>query len=71
MIVDIRSDSAAAKMGLHQGDVILSVGNVAVASADDVAKRFKQAKADNMRAVLLLVTRGRAERFIALPINNA
>jgi len=71
VIVDIRSDSAAAKMGLHQGDVILSVGNVAVASPDDVAKRFKQAKADNMRAVLLLVTRGRAERFIALPINNA
>ncbi len=71
VITDVLPSSAAAATGLHQGDVILSVGNKAVSKPTDVAHSIDEAKKSNRRAVLLLVMRGKSERFVALPLKKA
>jgi len=71
VITDILPRSAAAATGLHQGDVILSVGNKAVSKPTDVAQSIDEARKSNRRAVLLLVMRGANERFVALPLKKA
>ncbi len=70
VITDILPSSAAAATGLHQGDVILSVGNKSVSKPTDVARSIDEAKKSNRRAVLLLVMRGANERFVALPLKK-
>jgi len=70
VITDILPSSAAAATGLHQGDVILSVGNKAVSKPTDVAQSIDEALKSNRRAVLLLVMRGANERFVALPLKK-
>jgi serine protease Do len=71
VITDILSNSAAAETGLHQGDIILSVGNKNVSKPADVTRTIDEAKKNDRRAVLLLVKRGASERFVALPIKQA
>jgi serine protease Do len=57
-------EGAAARAGLREGDVILSIDNVEVSSA----KQFEAitAKLDKMRAVTVLVRRGEGVNFIII-----
>ena len=71
VVTDILPNSAAAETGLHQGDVILSVGNKTVSEPADVTRTIDEAKKNDRRAVLLLVKRGASERFVALPLKKA
>ncbi len=71
VITDILPNSAAAEIGLHQGDVILSVGNKTVSKPTDVTRSIDEAKKNDRRAVLLLVKRGTNERFVALTLKKA
>ena len=58
------ADGAAARAGLHEGDVILSVDNTEVTSP----KQFEgiAAKLDKTKAVTVLVKRGEAATFIVI-----
>ena len=71
VVTDVMADSAAAKRGIATGDVIVAIGNHAVASPTDVAKLFEEAKEEKRKAILLLISRRDAQRFIALPIGAA
>jgi serine protease Do len=71
VITDVLPNSAAAETGLHQGDIILSVGNKTVSKPADVMRTIDEAKKNDRRAVLLLVKRRGIERFVALLLKKA
>jgi serine protease Do len=64
-----RRGIAAAK-GLRIGDVVVSVGNAAVAAPGDVAAGIRRAEAEQRGAVLLLMNRGGQTRYVALPLGG-
>ncbi|MEO1205718.1 MAG: Do family serine endopeptidase [Pseudomonadota bacterium] len=66
--VDVESD--AARKGLKEGDVILEVQGVEVASAEDVVKGIKRAKDKKRPAVLLHVQSGNDKRFVAVQLSK-
>ena len=71
VVTGVMPDSAAAKRGIATGDVIVAIGNRAVSSPTDIARMLEEAKEEHRKAVLLLVSRRDAQRFIALPIGAA
>ena len=71
VVTGVIPNSAAAKRGIATGDVIVAVGNRAVASPADVAKLFEEAKEEDRKVVLLLISRRDAQRFVALPLGAA
>lgn len=66
LVVNVREDSPAAKKGLRVGDVIAMVGQTDVSTPRDVVREVEQAFEANSDVVLLLVTRGDNEHFVAL-----
>ena len=71
MVTDVDPNGQAAERGLQPGDVILSVGDDAVASPADVEKMVENAKEGGMKAVLLRVKSGDQTRFVALSFARA
>jgi serine protease Do len=71
VVTDVDDNSEAAARGIASGDVILKVGNEAVSTPADVAKKIADAKSKNQKTVLMLVIREAHERFVALPVGNA
>ena len=71
VVTGVVPDSAAARRGIATGDVIVAVGNHAVASPADVAKLFDEAKKEDRKSILLLLSRRDGQRFIALPLGAA
>lgn len=67
IITDIDAKGPAADKGLQQGDVIESVNQGKVASADEVIAAIAAAKADKREAALLLVDRHGQTMFVAVP----
>ncbi len=70
VVTDVDPNSDAADKGLRPGDVLRSVGNKPVHSPQDVKGRVAEAHAAGRKSVLLLVTRGGGERFIAVDIGE-
>lgn len=70
LVTDVDPNSDAAEKGLRPGDVVRSVGNKAVHSPQDIQGRVADAHAAGRKSVLLLVTRGGGERFIAVDIGE-
>ena len=68
-LVDQASDAAA--KGVREGDVILSVNQNPVTSADDVGKLIAEAKTQKRQAALLLVERGGNRSFVAVALKSA
>ena len=67
VITNVLQNSHARKVGIRPGDVIVEVQNERVTSPSDAAKKIKIRK--SMRyasSVLLLVVRGRDQRFVRL-----
>lgn len=67
-LVDQASDAAA--KGVREGDVILSVNQNPVTSADDVGKLIAEAKTQKRQAALLLVERGGNRSFVAVALKS-
>ena len=67
LVEDVRG-SAARAAGLHQGDVLLSVGNVQIRSLAQVNDLLKQVP--NGRNVALLVRRGDNASYIAVKLDE-
>lgn len=68
VITSVDPDSGAARAGLSEGDVILSVGNKTVDSPNQVVSQVNQAKKANAKTVLLRIATDGGMRFVALPI---
>ena len=58
--------SPAARKGLRPGDVIVMVGQKAVASPDDVIREVGKAREADRPSVLLKIVRGNDSRYVAL-----
>ena len=71
VITDIAEGSAALDKGLRIGDVIILVDQNEVSSVAEVAEQIGKAEAADRQAVVLLVVRNNAQRFVALPLRDA
>jgi serine protease Do len=71
VITDVEPDTWAARRGLRPGDVILQADLSSVTSPSEVAAAVESAKQENRKAVLVLISRDKEERFITLPLRDA
>jgi serine protease Do len=70
VITKVDPNSSAADKRIQAGEMILEVGQEAVNSPADIAKRIEALKKENRKNVLLLVANARGEeRFVAVTIN--
>ncbi len=70
VITDVAEGSPAREKGLRVGDVIASVDQAQVSTAADVADEINKAETSEQKAVILLVVRNNAQRFVALPLRD-
>jgi serine protease Do len=71
VVARVEPDSVAAKRGLQQGDVVVRAGDRDVAAPADVAQAVDAARKAGRSNVALLVERGGARLFVALPLTAA
>lgn len=69
-VVEVDEASEAFTKGLRAGDVITEVGQMPVATADDLQARIDEARAAGRRTVLMLVRREGQPQFVALGISE-
>jgi serine protease Do len=67
-VLSVDEDKDAFEKGVRSGDVIVEVGQVAVANPADITKAFNEAKEAGRKSVLLLVARGDSSRFVGLSL---
>jgi serine protease Do len=70
VVVGVEDDSPAAENGIRTGDVIVSVGDTAVKSVDDVEKGVSAAQERGREAVLLKVQGENGVRFVGVPLER-
>ena len=70
VVTDVDPDSDAADRGIQPGDVITSINSNDVNTTDDVSKAMTDATKAGRKAVLMQITRGESNRFVALPVAN-
>ncbi len=71
VITKVDPDSDAADKGIQAGQVVLSVGNQAVHTPQEIVHRIAEAKAAGRDSVLVLIATQDGERFVALKIGKA
>jgi serine protease Do len=71
VVTDVDPQSAAARRGFKEGDVILEVAGKSVANPTDVRDAIKAAHDDNKGTVLMRVRSGDATRYVAVPVGNS
>ncbi len=71
VIAEIDPGSPAAEKRLAEGDVILEVAGMKIATPGDVLKALDKAEKDGRKAVLFRVETNSNTRFVALPMNLA
>jgi Do/DeqQ family serine protease len=71
VVARIEPGSVAEKRGLQQGDVVLRAGDRDVAAPADVAQALEAARGAGRSGIALLVERGGARLFVALPLTAA
>lgn len=69
LVTGVRPGSAAAELGLAEGDIIRQVGAAPVKSPADVSQAVKQARAADRKSVLLLVERDGRRSFVPLALS--
>lgn len=69
LVMGVRPGSAAAELGLAEGDIIRQVGAAPVKSPADVSQAVKQARAADRKSVLLLVERDGRRSFVPLTLS--
>ena len=70
VIAKVASGSPAANTGLRPGDVILRVNNVPVDKPEQVREQVRKTAGKHRKQVLLLLSRGGNERFVAVPLQQ-
>ncbi|MGB3899854.1 MAG: Do family serine endopeptidase [Mesorhizobium sp.] len=68
VVTDVDPDSAASDRNIQAGDVITSVNSTEVNSPQDVDKAIAAASKSGRKSVLVQLTHGDNNRFVALPI---
>ena len=71
VVTAVRPGSAAADIGLRPGDVVMKVNQTDVTAPRQLLQQIEVARKGGREAVLLLVARGDAQRFVALPVGKA
>jgi len=71
LVVDVTPEGAALEGGIRPGDVIVSIGENAVATPADVRRQLTTAAANKHHAVLFLINRMGAQLYVGLPIPTA
>jgi serine protease Do len=71
LIVDVASNSPAARKGLKRGDIIARIGQTTVTKPDEVVSEVKRAAKEERKTVLLLIKRDGVSRFVAVPLEKA
>ncbi|MGB3644425.1 MAG: DegQ family serine endoprotease [Mesorhizobium sp.] len=71
IVESVRPGKSAADAGIQPGDVIVSVNQMTVTTAKEVNHAVSQAEKSGRKSVLLLVRRGDAQTFVAVPLGNA
>ncbi len=71
VVSGLERHGVAAGKGIHLGDVIVSVGGDAVTEPAAVVDGIQLAEENKRQAVLLLMSRGGQERYVALPLPKA
>jgi serine protease Do len=70
VVVGVEDDSPAAENGIRTGDVIVSVGDTAVGSVEDVEAGVSAAQERGRGAVLLKVQGENGVRFVGVPLER-
>jgi serine protease Do len=69
LVVSVAQDSAAADKGLSPGDVLTEVNQDEVKTPKDVVAKIEEARKAGKKSVLLMiVSEGGDEHFVALPL---
>ena len=68
LIADVKSDSAAAKKGVEEGDVILLVNQMSVKSISELKKIIKEANKSKKSDLFFFIKRGKNNIAVALPL---
>jgi serine protease Do len=68
VVARVEPDSIAEKRGMQQGDVVLRAGDRDVGAPGDVAEAVDAARKAGRSNIALLVERGDARMFVALPL---
>ena len=68
LVTRVDPDSDAADKGIQPGDVVVSVGNKAVHTPQDIKTRYRGAQTQGRKSVLVLVDGNSGQRFVALKI---
>ena len=71
VVTGVRPGSSAADIGLQPGDVVMKVNQTDVTAPRQLIHQIEVARKDGRDAVLLLIARGDAQRFVALPVGKA
>ncbi|TPW31947.1 DegQ family serine endoprotease [Pararhizobium mangrovi] len=71
VVSNVKDNGSADEHGLREGDVILSINQQSVDSANKASELIQKAKKSDRKSVLLLVDRGGQQTFIALPFDQA
>jgi serine protease Do len=67
-ILQVDPQGKAASLGLSAGDVMVQAGKKPLASVADLNEAIDQASSSGRSSVLVLVRRGDAQRYVAIPI---
>ncbi|UVK39270.1 DegQ family serine endoprotease [Mesorhizobium sp. AR10] len=70
LVERVNPDKAAAASGIEPGDIIVAVDQASVRNARQATQAIAQAGKSGRKSVLLLVERGDAQIFVAVPFAN-
>jgi serine protease Do len=68
LVTRVDPESDAADKGIQPGDVVVSVGNKAVHTPQDIKSQISGAQASGRKSVLVLIDGNSGQRFVALKI---
>jgi serine protease Do len=71
VVTGIAEDSPPARAGLLPGDVIVMVGQTAVATPEDVLHQLRAAAASGAKTVIVLIDRHGSNRYLALSLTGS
>ena len=69
LIIAVDPDGAAARRGLRAGDLIKRIGSAAINAPAEVKEAVAASRKAGKKSLLLLIERGRQNRFVVVPMN--
>lgn len=69
VVLEVEEGSEAEDKGLQAGDLITEAGQRKIETLDDLDERIDESREAGRKSLLLLIRRGDAPRFVALPLD--